>query len=200
MIGALRGKVLHRSLRGEVTVEVGGIGYRVHMAPTAAHVLGTTGDEVLLWVHHHQREDGSTLYGFAEAVERDAFEVLLGTRGIGPSLALAMLAVHGPTQLAQIVTDRDLDALCLVPGIGKKTAARLLVELQGTFDLPVDLDVLDGEGSVAGGPRALADVRTALAELGYAPDEIREALHDLDDDGDAGELLREALRRLARAG
>jgi Holliday junction DNA helicase RuvA len=195
MIGALRGTVLHRSLRGEVHLEVGGIAYRIAMAPSAAHALTGTGDDVLLWVHHHQREDGSTLYGFTEIVERDAFEALLGTRGIGPALALAMLAVHNPPQLAQIVADRDIDALCLVPGIGKKTAARLLVELQSTFDLPIELEPLDSAGTT--GPRALADVRSALAELGYAPDEIREALHGLSDEADASELLREALQRLA---
>lgn len=194
MIGALRGTLLHRSLAGEVHVEVGGLGYRVQLSPDGALGLGAVGDEVFVWVHQHQREDGSSLYGFVDLDERVAFEALIGARGVGPALALSILAVHRPAALAQVLADDDLDALCLVPGIGKKTAARLLLELKARLDLPLD-DSLPGASAPAGG--AAADVRAALAELGYGPEEIREALRDAEAADDPSQLLRTALQRLA---
>lgn len=195
MIGSLRGTLLHRSLRGEIHVEVAGIGHRVVVDAAGASATGAIGSEVFVWVHHHVREDGSTLYGFAAVAERDAFEQLLSVRGVGPNLALAILNVHPPASLAQVVAEGDLDALCLVPGIGKKSAARLLIELQSSFDVPIEVDALDatsdGDGAV------LADVRSALAELGYSTEEIREALQGRSDAMSAPVLLREALQRLA---
>lgn len=194
MIGSLRGTLLHRSLRGEIHVEVAGIGHRVVVDAAGASAMGAIGSEVFVWVHHHVREDGSTLYGFAAVAERDAFEQLLSVRGVGPNLALAILSVHPPSALAQVVAEGDLDALCLVPGIGKKSAARLLIELQSSFDIPIEMDALDattGDGAV------LADVRSALAELGYSTEEIRESLQGRSDAMSAPVLLREALQRLA---
>jgi Holliday junction DNA helicase RuvA len=197
VIGSLRGTLLDRSLRGELLVEVGGVGYRVTVTPSAALTLGDVGSEVFVWVHHHQREDAQVLYGFATADERACFEVLIGTHGVGPALALAILSVHQPLALRQAVARDDLAALCLVPGVGRKTAARLLIELKARLELP-DVDLATVEAVVgAGAPSPLADVRDALAELGYGPDEVRGALADLPPRGDSGELLREALQRLA---
>lgn len=200
MIGSLRGTLLDRSVSGEVLVEVAGVGYRVTAGPVAAARLGDLGTEVFVWVHHHVREDTATLFGFASRDERDAFEALLGAHGVGPALALAILSVHEPLALRRVLAEDDVAALCLVPGVGKKTAARLLIELKARLDLPIDgvpVD-LDASGLVqAPGGAARADVREALVGLGYEPDEIVIALRDLPETEDAGALLRDALKRLA---
>lgn len=197
MIGSLRGRLLERFDLGEVLVEVAGVGYRVVVTPTTAVRLGEVGTEVFLHVHHHIREADQTLYGFLERAERSCFEALLSAHGVGPSLALAVLGVHGPAELARVLADNDLAALCLVPGVGKKTAARLLVELKNSLDLPIDgiASIVDG---TTVGRTPLSEVQEALGGLGYSPDEVRAVLVDLDGD-DPAALLREALQRLARA-
>jgi Holliday junction DNA helicase RuvA len=198
MIGSLRGTLLDRCVRGaaaEVLVEVGGVGYRAAVAPRTLADLGEIGDPVFLWTHLHVREDALCLYAFAERDERDSFEALIGAHGVGPALALAILAVHTPVGLRRALADGDVDALTLVPGVGKKTAARLLVELQSRLDLP-DLEVVV---TADGSPPARADLRSALAGLGYEADEVRQVLRELPDDGDLDALLRDALRLLAVA-
>jgi Holliday junction DNA helicase RuvA len=200
VIGSLRGTLLDRGA-DEITLEVLGVGYRVTVSPTTAVSLGDVGTEVFCWVHHHQREDDVTLYGFATKDERSCFEALLGAHGVGPALALAILSIHTPVALARILAEDDLGALCLVPGVGKKTAARLLIDLKSRLSVP-DLggpDHVPGEPVTASAPVARADVRDALAELGYSDPEIREVMADLPPDGDAGALLRDALQRLAAA-
>jgi holliday junction DNA helicase RuvA len=200
VIGSLRGALLERA-NGEVLVEVCGVGYRVTVTPSTNTALGLLGDEVFVHVHHHVREDAQTLYGFATRDERICFEALIGAHGVGPSLALAILSVHSPMQLRSALAADDVASLCLVPGVGKKTAARLLVELKSRLDLGdvVDLAALAEPGSngSAAPTSALADARDALANLGYEPDEIREVLADLPTDTEAGELVRAALKRLA---
>ena len=197
MIGSLRGTLLDRGA-DEITVEVGGVGYRVTVSPTTTVSLGDLGAEVFCWVHHHQREDDVTLYGFATKDERGCFEALLGAHGVGPALALAILSIHTPVALARIVAEDDIGALCLVPGVGKKTAARLLIDLKARLSVP-DLGPPAVPGSRSTADPARADVRGALAELGYSEPEIREVMADLPPDGDAGALLRDALQRLAAA-
>jgi Holliday junction DNA helicase RuvA len=202
MIGSLRGRLLHRGA-GEVLVEVAGLGYVVVVSPTTAVALGEVGDEAFVWVHHHLREDAETLYGFGTRDEKVTFEALLGAHGVGPAMALAILSVHAPAALVRILADDDVAALCLVPGVGKKTAARLLVELKSRLDVPdsgvVPSAAVGGTGVVAGERTATTDVREALAGLGYSPDEIRAATAELPDDGDASAMLRQALQRLATA-
>jgi len=197
VIGSLRGTLLDRSLDGDVLIEVAGVGYRVTVAPTASPAVGEIGDDVFLWVHHHIREDAQTLYGFATREERVCFEALLGAHGVGPALALAILSVHGPGALREVIATEDVSALCLVPGVGNKTAARLLVELQSRLDLP-DIDLTPTPGAVMTSS-ARRDVTEALAGLGYGPDEVRRVVDDLPADGEPADLLREALRRLAVA-
>ena len=130
MIGSLRGELVGRALDGEALLEVGGVGYRVTVAAATAARLGGAGAPTFLWIHHHIREDQQVLYGFASRTERDCFELLLAAHGVGPALALAILSVHAPAELARVLADDDLAALCLVPGVGRKTAARLAVELK----------------------------------------------------------------------
>jgi Holliday junction DNA helicase RuvA len=198
VIGSLRGTLLDRATTGEVLVEVAGVGYRVQMAPAGSMGIGEVGGEVFVHVHHHIREDAQTLFGFATRDQRACFEALLGAHGVGPALALAILSVHEPDALRVLVAEGDLDALCLVPGVGKKTGQRLLLELKGSLDVP-ELDPLPATGGDAT-ESVRADVREALAGLGYAPEEIRAVVRDLPDDGDPSELLRDALRRLAVSG
>ncbi len=197
MIGSLRGRLLERFDPGEVLVEVAGIGYRVVVTPTTAVRLGDTGIEVFLHVHHHIREVDQTLYGFLERAERACFETLLSAHGVGPALALSVLGVHGPVELARVLADDDLAALCLVPGVGKKTAARLLIELKNSLDLPID-GVPASDDDPREGRSAVSEVQEALGGLGYTSDEVRGVLVDLGGD-DPAVLLREALQRLARA-
>lgn len=194
MIGSLRGTVVDRDPSGQVLVEVGGVGYRVQVIPTALAGM-EVGREVLVWVHHHIRDDHQALYGFATKDQRSAFEALLGAHGVGPALAMAILSVHRPSNLRQALADDDVDALCLVPGVGKKTAARLLLELKSRLDLP-DGDVLSIVGGSDGGG-ARSEVREALASLGYGPQEISEAIRDLPADGDVQRLLKDALTKLS---
>jgi holliday junction DNA helicase RuvA len=193
MIGSLRGTVLDRAVTGEVLVEVGGVGYRVLVAPSALVELGDIGSTVLVHTHLHVREDALTLYGFPTREERQCFEALLGAHGVGPALALAILSVHRPDSLQRALADDDVEALCLVPGVGKKTAARLLLELKARLDLPVE-PILPPGAVVVGSARS--EVREALVALGYSFEEVREVLRDLPPDGDVGLLLKDALSRM----
>ena len=192
MIARLRGQVVEVLPDGAV-IEVGGVGYRVHLTPRALAGLPRQG-EVVVHTVTYVREDTLALYGFLTVEERRTFEQLLAASGVGPKLALAMLSVHSPEALRRAVASGDADALTLVPGIGRKGAARLALELKGKLgDGEVDLPVT-GEGHAAYG-----EVREALAALGYGPAEVRLALETLPPDA-AGrpteELLKLALRAL----
>ncbi len=192
MIGRLRGTLVHRSPKGEVVLDVAGVGYRVTVSPATLLALGNLGDEVVVHTHLHVREDALTLFGFATADGRDCFESLLGAHGVGPGLALAILSTHGPDDLRRVVLEGDLDALTLVPGVGRKTAARLLLELKSRLDVP---DVADAEvPGLTGSPRS--EVREALAALGYQPEEVRRAMGGLPPEGDVRTLVRAALQTL----
>ena len=195
MIGSLRGVLVDRPAPGEVIVEVGGVGYRASVTTSLLAGLGGPGSDVFLHVHTHVREDAIVLYGFAHADERRCFEALLGAHGVGPTLALAILSSMSPAALSTAVLEDDVDTLCLVPGVGKKTAARLLLELKARLDLPS----LGEPGPIPGGSGSTrSEVRAALVELGYGPEEIRLALDALDDEGPVEEMVRSALRELAR--
>ena len=208
MIGSVRGTLLERWPTGEVLVEVSGIGYRVTITAATALDLGEVGGEVFLHTHHHRREDSETLYGFLTADERIVLRgPALGPRRRARRSPSPSSAVHPPASLLRVLADDDLASLCLVPGVGKKTAARLLVELKSRLDIP-GLDaaaVAGGPGAGAGaggrGPASpLADVRDALTNLGYGPDEVAEAMRELPpEETDTSELLRLALQKLAAA-
>jgi holliday junction DNA helicase RuvA len=194
MIGSVRGTVIERGANGEALVEVGGVGYRV-LVPLSAVPTLHPGAPTFLFTHLHVREDAMVLYGFPTRDERDTFEALIGATGVGPKLALAILSVHGPVTLRRCLASDDLDALTLVPGVGKRTAQRLLVELKSRLDVP-DLDISAVPGAPSG---ARAEVREALTGLGYSTEEVREVLGQLTEDTDVEELLRDALRLLAGA-
>ena len=191
MIGSVRGTVIERTAAGEVLVEVGGVGYRAFVPAGALPALHP-GDAAFLFTHLHVREDAMVLYGFPTRDERDTFEALIATTGVGPKLALAMLSVHSPAGLRRALLEDDLAALTMVPGVGKRTAQRLLVELKTRLEVP-ELDLAER----ADAPAPRAEVRVALAGLGYAPDEVRDVVAQLPEEGSVEELLREALKLLA---
>ena len=197
MIGSLRGVLQERLEDGQVLVEVAGVGYRVTVTPTTSVSVGEIGQEVFLHIHHHFRESDQTLFGFLSRQERRCFETLLSAHGVGPSLALAVLGVHGPNELVRLIAEEDVSSLCLVPGIGKKTASRLLIELKDSLDISAELDAVN-TGTGADRRSAMVEVQEALGGLGYSLEEIRPVLADLAGD-DPSVLLREALQRLAVA-
>jgi Holliday junction DNA helicase RuvA len=196
MIGSLRGVVLDRTPPSTLLVEVGGVGYRVTV-PAPVLAVAELGGPIFVHVHTHVREDAIVLFGFATRDERGCFEALIAAHGVGPGLALNILSVHSPAGLRRVVATDDIDALTLVPGVGKKTAARLLIELKSALAPGDDDDlviVVGGEG-----PSARSEVRAALAGLGYGADEVREAVRELPDDGSVEDLLKSALKQLAAA-
>jgi holliday junction DNA helicase RuvA len=167
------------------------------LVPLGAVTMLEPRGSAFLFTHLHVREDALVLYGFPTRDERDTFEVLIGASGVGPKLALAILSVHSPSVLRRALVDDDLDALTLVPGVGKRTAQRLLVELRARLDGPwLEPSLEHGDGA-ATASSSRAEVRTALAGLGYQADEVREVLAQLPDDGPVEELLRDALKLLA---
>lgn len=213
MIGSLRGTVLDRAVRSdhqvEFLIEVGGVGYRVVVPAGSAGRVGEMGGPSFLHVHTHVREDALILYGFPSREERDCFELLLGAHGVGPAVAVALLSVLSPAALQRAVLNDDADALTLVPGIGKRTAARLILELTARFEAAAVIDVGGGgvgpgepgpgphEASAADRTAQREEVRAALGALGYGSDEVRQALARLPVEGSTEDMLRHALRELA---
>ena len=191
MIGSLRGTVLERHPDGWALLEVGGVGYVVHVSPRALAELEPS-SSAFVYVHHHFREDDQTLYAFFTRDERQTFQNLIAAHGVGPSLAMAILSTHTPVTLVDIVANGDVSSLTLVPGVGKKTAERLLIELKGRLDLPT-IERPSESGR-------LSDVREALIGLGYSDTEIRDALRELPDElrssSDSEAMLRVALSNL----
>ena len=188
MIGSLRGVVLERFAPSTVLLEVGGVGYLCSVTTSTFAELEPS-VTTFLHIHHHIREDAQTLFGFVSRTERDTFNVLIATHGIGPAMAMAILSTYSPTALITIVSSGDIAALTVVPGVGKKTAERLMVELKSRLHLEGIAD----SGSSDTVQSAAADVREALTALGYAPEEIREAMRQLPGGGDSESMLRDAL-------
>jgi Holliday junction DNA helicase RuvA len=200
MIAHLRGTVAHREA-ASVIVDVHGVGYLVHVPGSAD--IPARGQEVELRTAMVVREDSMTLYGFTDAAAQQLFELLLGTSGVGPKLALAILSTHRPTVIRQALATSDIDLLVAVPGIGKKSAQKLILELKdkvGALDAP---DVLRSPGTTHdadGVPSSVTDTRDALLQLGYGPAEVAATLSELDLDGDTSTLLRRALRAIGSGG
>ena len=195
MIGSLRGTV-GRSAPGEIVIDVAGVGYRVIATPSTTATFVSADGEVSVSVHTHVREDAIVLFGFATDSERQIFEILLGTHGVGPSLALAILGSLGDREVERAIRESDAGAFETVTGVGKKTAARLVLELQGSLG---DLGVTPSGSEERGSSSVVGEVSEALGELGYSPDEIRAAVRDLSGDEDVQTGLRLALRELRRA-
>lgn len=190
MISFLRGAVAGRGA-GWVELDVGGIGFHLAISAQLEAVLPAVGAPLRVPTHLSVREDGVALFGFRDQAEREAFGALTGVAGVGPKLALAVLSRFPPDALASLLAAQDASALCTVPGIGKKTAQRLLLELQGAL--------AGGAATPAAVPAAgpEAEAAAALISLGYTQAQAGEALAALGPSpGDAAALLRAALRHL----
>src|SRR5438874_8773312 len=185
MISRLRGKVVMRSPTG-VVLDVGGVGYLVN--PTAsARSKGEPGKEVGLDTYLHVREDVLQLFGFAEPAERELFELLLSVHGIGPKVALAIVSGSSPGELRRAIALEDTARFEAIPGIGRKTAQRVVLELKASVEAT--------ETTAGAEPHLVA--REALVELGYSLVDAERALADVDPDLPAEERVRLALRRAA---
>ena len=193
MIGYLKGEVAHRGAE-ECLLEVGGVGYRLACSATTMAGVPPVGGETRLWTYLHVREDVLALYGFASESERTMFEGLIGVSGVGPKVALQICSAFSPDAFRRALVTDDVDAITSVPGIGKKTAARVILDLKEKLDLP-DLAVVGGD---AGG-RHLAAARSALENLGYSPGEVRAALGNVDAaaEDSVEAVVRSALKVLA---
>lgn len=191
MIGSLRGTVLERLGEHQVLLEVQHVGYVVSVTPRTLAELEPT-SQAFLYVHHHLREDHQTLYGFLTRDERATFQMLMSAHGVGPSLALSIISTLSPASLMEAIAAADANMLTSVPGVGKKTAERLLVELKSkNIHLSDALYLANAAGSSPS-----SDVRQALMGLGYTDGEIHEAMRELPASGSNSDLLREALRIL----
>jgi len=190
MIGRLRGVIADRGYE-TIVLDVAGVGYLVAVTPRTLTDLPGVGEEVVLHTHLHVREDQLALYGFSSLPDKDLFGLLLGVSGVGPKVAMAILGTMTYEQLSAAVSSDDIAALTAVPGIGKRSAQKLLLELKPK------MDVLD-EASY--GSSEISEVRVALEGLGYSADEIRDTLVGMPDDLPIEEMVRRSLRQLGRAG
>jgi len=189
MISRVRGVLTHRGFES-VIIDVQGLGYEVAVTPRTLAGLPAVGEHVVLHTHLYVREDQLALFGFDSHADKELFSTLLGVSGVGPRVAMAILATLTYEQLRVAVASDDVAALTQVPGIGQRSAQKLLLELQPKFDV-TDVRI------EASGP--LAEVREALSGLGYAPEEIRGTLADMPDDLSVEEMLRRSLRELGKA-
>jgi Holliday junction DNA helicase RuvA len=189
MIGRLRGLLVYKRAES-VLMDVNGVGYELAVTPGTLAELPRMGEEIVLATHLYVREDQLALFGFTTSEQRDIFRLLLGLSGVGPRVALAMLATLNPDELRRVVATEDVNALTIVPGIGKRTAQKLMLELRAK------LDVLEVEAGTAGPD--MSDVREALSGLGYSQDEIREAMRELPTDLPLADLLKLSLQELGK--
>jgi Holliday junction DNA helicase RuvA len=188
MIGRLRGILVSR--HGEVVcIEVGGVGYEVNMTPRAVASLPGVGEEVVIHTHTHVREDEMSLYGFGSEPDRDLFRVLLSAGGVGPKLAMAISGTMTHQEIVRSIITEDADALTVVPGVGKRGAQRIVLELAPKL---AGIDV-----EVVGSPATLT-VRQALEGLGYTTEEINGVMGELDPESSIESQIKTALRALGR--
>lgn len=195
MIGLLRGKLIERDGAAAV-IDVGGVGYEVEVTTGAAAMLAAHPEQVVVYTHLSVREDAQSLYGFASARERDLFRSLIKVTGIGPKLALSLLSAVAPDVFASAITSGNTVALVRVPGIGRKTAQRLVIELR---DKVRELSATTSVGKTPTTREAVL----ALIALGYRESTAAQVVGEVADAGDAEwsveDLIREALKRLATA-
>jgi holliday junction DNA helicase RuvA len=178
MIASIKG-ILEARRASYVIVHIGGFSIRVFAPTTTSNRLGEIGSEVSLYTHFYVREDGMALYGFTSEVDRDAFEQLIGISGVGPKLALALLSMMDAQTFYQAIADEDQQRLALTPGVGKKLAARLVLELKGK--LP-SLGTLGSNGALSPSGKLQSEVLEALLGLGFTAAEAQAALSKIPQD------------------
>ena len=179
----------------DVVVVYGGLGFKVFIVPPLASELHE-GDAIEIYTHLIVREDALTLYGFKTEEERKVFEILMSVTGIGPRIGLAALSVFSPNDLRRAVADQDTATLSRIPGVGKKVASRMLVELGDKLGLPAQLP----EASAPSAGVVEAEVKAALIGLGWNETKAESVLSELGGNGlNASDLLRAALMKLGGA-
>ena len=192
MIAFLNGTVAAVS-EDTAFIEVNGVGFAVGMSAQALSRLPEKGARVLVHTYLQVRDDGMSLYGFLNQQEKAFFERLIGVSGIGPKVALAALSVFSPAELANAIAAQDAAQVSRIPGVGKKTAQRIILELQGSLD-----DMMPGQASAfaARASQDLSGAREALLSMGFTSAEAELALQDAPDSADESGLLQYALKRL----
>lgn len=188
MIGRLRGTLVAVG-PGGVVVDVGGVGYDVAMTPTAMADLPAIGEDVVVHTHLQVREDDLSLYGFPSATDRDLFRIVISASGVGPKVGMALLATLSPAQLRRAVATEDVSALSAAPGVGKRSAQKIILELRPK--------IADAEAELVSGSGA-ARVRQALENLGYVDEEIDEVIGDVDDEASLADQIKSALKLLGQ--
>jgi holliday junction DNA helicase RuvA len=188
LIGRISGKLLTKQ-PPQVLVDVGGVAYELDVPMSTFYGLPATGEAVSLYTHLVVREDAHTLYGFATLEERSTFRQLIRISGVGARTALSVLSGLSVADLAQAVTLQEASRLTRIPGIGKKTAERLLLELKGKL----------ADVTTAGGSQASSDVVNALVALGYSDKEAMAAVKGLATGIPVAEAIRAALKTLAKS-
>lgn len=201
MIGQLRGTILEKQ-PPQLVVEVQGVGYEVDAPMSTFYALPDVGANVTLLTHMVVREDAHLLYGFITREERTLFKTLLKVNGVGPRLALTILSSISPELFVQSVLNNDTASLVRMPGVGKKTAERLVIEMRDKLDTWTQKPVLAGEGAVVAKEsvtrhRVLQDAIAALVSLGYKAPEANRMVTKLDDGQATSEaLIRRALQEM----
>jgi holliday junction DNA helicase RuvA len=194
MIYRLRGILVEKDTEG-VVVDVGGVGYRASASLATLRALPSLGEECVIHTRMVVREDAMLLFGFAAREERSAFDALTAVSKVGPKLALSMLSTMTPPEVSEAVARGDVIKLASVPGLGKKTAERLVLELKGK-----DLAAFGPEPTVSasngGGGGPFMEARDALAALGYRIEEAEKALNDVPPQDSVEKYIKEALRRI----
>lgn len=197
MIAHLAGTLLEKHVQ-RLIVDVGGVGYEVNVPLSTFYTVGDPGSRVTLRVHTHVREDALQLFGFATALELSLFQKLIGVSGIGPKVALSVLSGIEPADLVRAIRQSDVARLVRIPGVGKKTGERLVVELK---DRLPQTTVTEPEMPVADGDDVRADLLSALGNLGYQRAAVEKAVDNVMRQARTAEfepLLREILKALAR--
>ena len=194
MIAFLEGELAFKSTTSAY-VNVGGVGYEVAMSLSDLSKIGDAGSFVRILTYMQVREDAVSLYGFLSAEEKETFMKLLNVSGVGPKVALGVLSVYSPQQLAHVVQAQDVTLMSKVPGIGKKTASRIILELKGSFDdMPVSADAVSS--GISREPSEKGDAIEALLSMGFTSTEVELALKGSSDDASVSELLQYALKKL----
>ncbi|MBV8049090.1 MAG: Holliday junction branch migration protein RuvA [Paludibacterium sp.] len=196
MIGRLNGVLLEK-LPPQVVIDVQGVGYEVDVPMTTYYQLPSLGEKVVLFIHQVVREDAHLLFGFLSRAERETFRQLIKVTGIGARIALAILSGMSADELAQAIASEDLKRLSAVPGIGKKTAERLVLELRGKLVTGAALATPGGLPFAAAND-GRGDILNALIALGYSEKEAQAAMKVLPADVDVSEGIRLALKGLAK--
>jgi holliday junction DNA helicase RuvA len=192
MIYRLRGTLVEKDTEG-VVVDVGGVGYRASASLATLRALPSLGEECVIHTRLVVREDAMLLFGFAEREERAAFDVLTAVSKVGPKLAISILSSMSPQEVSEAVARGDVIKLSSVPGLGKKTAERLVLELRGKSLATFGPEPV-ATGGGGGGP--YMEARDALAALGYRLEEAEKALNDVPPQDSVEKYIKEALRRI----